>query len=233
MPSKIRRRSGLSIVAIASWIEWRPDVVVQVGIGHNHEEIDVMQEEWPEVEFIGFEPHPRITKGLTYPGPVHQYAVGDRSEEVTFYGKPRHLDGSSLFPHPDPAKRDPIRVDMITLDEFFPKRLNGRILLWLDCEGAELLVLKGAERFIRSVDAVNVEMTGKPYNEGNWANPEEVHDWLNAHGFYLEWIHTQRSTRGQRDCVYVKAELFRPEQCCCPCQVKEWRMAREAEKVEE
>lgn len=242
MPSKVLRRSGISVIAIAEWLEWKPTAIVQVGLGHHHEEAHAMKEAWPDCRFVAFEPHPAANRtpedqtvltaskrrnrskvAVPYPGEVCNKAVGDREGEVVLWDKFRHMDGSSIHPRDDP--RDyPVTVPMTTLDTALPdpRNLGEHVMLWLDCEGSELSALKGGEKFLRSVEVVNVEMTGNPPREG-WCDAGEVHDWLNDHGFFRVWIHTQRSCIGQYDCVYAAADVFRPEQCCCPCQIAKWR----------
>lgn len=225
MASKILRRSGTGIVAIAGWLGWKPELVVQVGVGLHHQETDVMRETWPDCEFIGFEAHPGIANAIrgTYPGIVHNVAVTYYTGLATLYDKPNHKDGSSLFPHKSTEEKR-IRVPTVSLDGFFqwthdPKSSDKQILLWLDCEGSELVAIHGGIGFLRYVQMVNVELTGKPIRRGT-CTPGEVHRALNGLGFLRQWHHTSRSCAGQLDAVYVRPDLFRIDLCSCPCQVE-------------
>ncbi len=223
--SKIRRRSGTAICNYMELLEWVPDIVVQVGIGLQSKEVDVMAESWPKTRFMGFEPHPSIVKSLKnggYPGLIFECAIGDKQGKAILYAKNRHKDGSSLFPHShhrEGQKYPEIEVSVYTLDHVFYRELLGfdEVLLWIDCEGSELAVLRGGEKFLESVEVVNVEMTSKPRGEG-WAKPFDVHEFLNDHGLFRTWTHTHRSCRGQYDAIYVRPKLFRSEYSCCPCQ---------------
>jgi len=186
-----------------------------------------MREAWPEVRFHGCEAHPDLVVGLKreYPGELHGFAISDeehaREGDVTLYNRRRHKDGSSLFP-PRIVKlgEDEIHVvPVTTLDRLFdltqPEVRDDRVLLWLDCEGSELAALRGGERFIESVDFVNVEMTSHPVGVG-CCGVLETHCWLAAHGFKRQTAHTNRTGGGQCDAVYVRERLWRPEYCSDP-----------------
>ena len=230
--SKIKRRSGIAVVNICGLLDWRPDVIYQVGVGVNHGEIDHMWESWPGVRFIGCEAHPGIVKSIekSYPGELYEVAIGAERGKTKLYTKSRHKDGSSLYPHRNQHEHEGYHelgdVLMSTLDSMFASPMwkkwhvqnLPKILLWLDCEGSELDALRGGAEFLKSVQVVNVEMTSNPPGVG-WADPIEVHQLLIASGFLRQSVHTNRSSSGQADCVYVRRELFKPEYCCCPCQI--------------
>jgi len=226
MASLLLRRSGIAVGQVVEALRWRADVVYQVGVGHYHKETEVLGEEWPGVKFVGCEPHPQTykdmrTKGHSdeYPGECHNVAVGDKVGETILYHKKRHKDGASLFLHHSRDENyQEHKVQITTLDALFPEPVPCRNLLWLDCEGNELAVLHGGEKFVESVDVVNVELASNPPCEG-WCSPVDVHLWLVDHGFYRQWVHTQRIWAGQVDAVYVRKRLFKPQYCCCPCEV--------------
>jgi FkbM family methyltransferase len=238
MASRLLRRSGVAVALITELIEWKPSVIFQVGVGTHHKEVDVFQEAWPDAELIGWEPHPEIYKQIRkeYPGILHQCALGEDVGEASLYFDPAHIEGASFFANvSDPVKNaqdrlQSIEVKIDSLDNFcrpidIPQRRENP-LLWLDCEGAELEVLKGGEKFIEGVDVINIEVTGKPPRYG-WPSPVEVNRWLLDHGFVCQYIHTHRCTSGQNDVVYVKPDLFRPEYCSCPLQVEDWEKRNE------
>ncbi len=209
----------MAVGLIADALNWRADVLVQVGVGNYHQEVDVLTEEWPGLKVIGFEPHPDIFKGLggSYPGTVYKIAISDYVGQATLYGKRRHKDGSSIYPHTSPNEREKYvehAVEVGTLDLYF-SRPDDRVLLWLDCEGAELAALRGGEQFVKGVQVVNVELTANPPGD-QWCDPLEAHRWLAERGFYNIHIHTHRIAAGQWDGVYVRKELFDPAYCCVP-----------------
>ncbi len=226
MASRILRRSGVAMINIAELLDWAPEVIVQVGVGNFHQEVDVMKQAWPGVKFFGFEPEPNIYRETkkSYPGRLLDVAVSDEPVDFRpFYSKHKHADGSSLIGLSPRKPYNVFTVSVTTLDQANSRYnfINGsrqRVLLWLDCEGSELAALRGGAETLKRVDVVNVEMTSKPPNP-DWPSPVEVHNHLIDSGFLRQSVHTNRSGAGQCDCIYVRKTLFRPEICCCPCML--------------
>jgi len=224
MADKLQRRSGVAVILIAELIDWKPDLVVQVGIGRFWKEVDVMQKTWPDVRFIGFEPHPVLLENDIrgkYLGLVYEVALGEEEDERFLWYNSRFKEGASLFPgeRVDQSVVVPVR----RMDDMLDPMPFSNVLYWIDCEGSELSVLKGSVEFLKEVDVINIELTGNPPRPG-WPSPVEVNRWLLDHGFVSQYIHTHRSSSGQNDMVYVKPHLFRPEFCSCPLQVEDfWR----------
>lgn len=219
--SKLLRRSGIAVALICEHIGWQPDCFYQIGIGMLHGELDVITQVWDDVEIHGCEPHPQILSGLRgkYPGTLYETAVSDYIGEAILYSKPRHKDGSSLYPHTTCEGGDSFPVKVTTVDTLWPDGPHGlHPMLWVDCEGSELPVLRGGEKFISAVDVINIELTGKQMGIG-WSKQEEVHTWLLDHGFRRQWVHTQRAFVGQCDGIYVRPAIFNPDICCCPCEL--------------
>lgn len=81
-------------------------------------------------------------------------------------------------------------VPVVTLDEAAADPLGGgeRVLLKMDVQGYELGVLRGAERLLESVCAVETEMSTRPLYEGQplWY---EVVDYLTERAFELSVLH--------------------------------------------
>jgi len=229
MASKLLRRSGVAIGLIAELIGWRPDWICQVGVGLNHQEIDVLVEEWgwkgqPE-KVIGFEANAAVIQKVrnNYPGKLEHLAVSDKCKKVLLNFRESHKDGSSLKEIGDVNRSE--EVECIPLDMYFKTTPKGNGLLLLDCEGSELDVLVGARYTIRSFEAVNVEMTANPLGY-NWADPVYVHEVLSRQGFWQQWVHTQRATAGQYDAIYVRKSLFKPQYCCNVYEQMRWRNSR-------
>jgi FkbM family methyltransferase len=221
MASKLLRRSGVGVALVCDTLKWQADCFVQVGVGVQYEEIDVLIEEWklqPD-QIVGFEADPEVYQCIRprFPGSLVNVAVSDKAGEVIIYHKIKHPGGSSLYPFlksDERIKKYTVRAD--TIDNLIPNVSPERkILFWVDCEGHELNVLTGAEQFVRHVDVINVEMSMKPQGIG-WCDPNDVHQWILDHDFYAAWVHTHRVCNGQVDYVYVKPHLFRPEYCCFP-----------------
>jgi FkbM family methyltransferase len=121
-------------------------------------------------------------------------AVSDTAGQLKFYpvnvGRSDNKDigFSSLFPiNPDYTKRrgsivqDEVLVDAITLDNYFQDKPHPDIL-WIDVEGAELQVLRGATRVLPSVKLIHVEVSFRPMQVGKplfW----ELARYLKSQGF--------------------------------------------------
>jgi len=227
MASKLLRRSGVAVGLISDLLHWRADTIYQVGIGMYHQEVDVLREEWPGVAIVGFEANPHIVKSVQkrYPGTIFPMAVVNKVGSIGLHSKKRHKDGSSI--HKLNVEHDgDLNIDEVsasTLDAMFPDGpVGNRVLLWLDCEGSELSALKGAVHFVEKVEVINVEMTSNPQAELTWCKPVDVHTWLRKHGFWLQWTHSNRSSSGQYDAIYVREHLYDPRYCSCPYSQMEW-----------
>jgi len=226
--SRLMRRSGIACGITAELLDFVPDRVVQVGIGYHHEEALVLAEEWPNCLFTGYEAHPGIVKNLKdYPGEVIEVAISDEIGTKPFFIKKRHGDGSSLFEYDlSKAKNvEEIQVRCSTLDNFWSNVEIGKALLWLDCEGGELDAMRGGVELLKKIQLVNLEMTSCPPGSG-WCSIVETHAFLEDHGFYQLTSHSNRSSAGQADFLYVKHKWFLSEYCTNP-----WEITRHAAEV--
>lgn len=231
MVSRLLRRSGVAVLQLAENLGWRPTLVVQVGVGHYHQEVDVMQEAWPGVHFVGFEPQSNIHQDekMGYPGQLFRVALSDKVGRETLYVKTKHKDGSSLFPHTRPNERESYAAELVLVDtlDHFLSRCDDHTLLWLDCEGSELNVLRGGKEYVKGVEVINVETASNPPGD-QWCSPVEIHRWMKENGFWRQWHHTYRDSAGQCDVVYVRKCLFNPKYCICPCEIERWQAGNES-----
>jgi hypothetical protein len=181
----------------------------------------VLREEWPGVTFIGFDPLPAIDP-KSYDGTLIKKALGAGETTATLHVPRRHKDGSSLHKFIDQETTNTVEVDVTTLDLHFPQRpTTGKILLWLDCEGHELRVLWGANKFLDWVDVVNVELTARPPSD-DWSSPTLVYKLLQRRGFWMQWIHSQHIHIGQSDAIFCRQHIFNPSRCCVPQEILRW-----------
>jgi len=229
MPGRLFRRSGIAVVGVSINLGWRPDYIYQVGVGGRYEEIDVFVEEWPDVKILGVEPHPKTYRDIEkkYPGILNNVAFGSSGGEGVLHSKRRHRDGSTL--KSVMAKEDehivsfPVRV--AKMDDFWPMPPPGKkSLLWLDCEGSELEVLRGGREFVKGIDVVNIEMTSNCPED--WPTTVEIDDWMISNGFFAQWSHTKRPHQGQHDVAYVRPCLFDPRYCCFPSEIRRFQRCR-------
>ncbi len=108
----------------------------------------------------------------------NQVAVTDKSGEMKFYAvNPTLSDNkdigfSSLFRiNPDYTRRrgchvhDEVIVTGTTLDQYFIGREQPD-LLWVDAEGAELQVFRGATNVLRGVSLIHAEVSFQPMQIG-------------------------------------------------------------------
>ena len=125
---------------------------------------------------------------------LHQLAlVGDASTEhvdlhVAAFGEPNASssilqpgDHLSIFPEVDLAGS--ITVPATTLDAWAASEGISQIdLLWLDLQGAELLVLEQGRQALRSTKVVHLEVSRRPLYTGSATWPQ-VRRFMRAEGF--------------------------------------------------
>ena len=129
-------------------------------------------------------------------------ALGDRIGRATYYKN----GGSSGIVAQNGAEK--IRVDVTTLDAFAEKEgLAGVDLISMDCEGSELLVLKGAERTIRKRPlALFCEVHREPL-QALGQSLEQLVAWLEERHFNVKpiQVHDLDRTAGYDACTHIFA----------------------------
>ena len=141
----------------------------------------------------------------------NEKAVSDRVGQMKFYpvnvslSENKDIGFSSLFRiNPDYTRRggrivqDEVIVNATTLDDYFIGKQNPDIL-WIDVEGAELQVFRGATRVLSTVKLIHVEVSFRPMQVGKplfW----EVSRYLRKQGF---------SFHGFMEISGVRAFLYR------------------------
>jgi FkbM family methyltransferase len=124
----------------------------------------------------------------------NEVAVTDKVAKLKFYpvnvnlSENKDIGFSSLFQiNPDYTRRrgsivqDEVIVDSTTLDDYFIGKENPDIL-WIDVEGAELQVFRGATRVLATVKLIHVEVSFRPMQIGKplfW----ELSQYLRSQGF--------------------------------------------------
>jgi FkbM family methyltransferase len=149
----------------------------------------------PNAKITVFEPSQRYGSQLTrrfLANPrvqVERCAIADREGEMEFHETSLRGSGS-LLPlgklamesyRARPAEK--FMVPCITLDAY----AKGASLdcLWIDVQGAELLVLKGAERLLPNVRSIFVEVSIRPELYRGSATFAEIDSLLRGFGFQL------------------------------------------------
>lgn len=141
---------------------------------------------------LAFEPDPRnsewLRKSIEANGyksiELHEYALSDKEGEATFYpaggsGSLVHCpSGIAGFDKPRECITVRTRTVDSTLDETHIRNVD---LIKMDVEGADLLVLKGAERTLRTMN-VGIVMD---VDVVSYAERKELYDLLTSSGFTL------------------------------------------------
>ncbi len=175
-----------SFTVIQSYLAEEPGGMICVGVG-NGSECYEFSRAYPDSSLLAFEPHPKWFKSHLprFPGLLLNYAVSNEYGFRPFYLRPGNHQASSLFKREQ--KTDPvIDVPVVTLDgitEHLREIKNS--ILWMDCEGAELVVLEGATRLFaqRRIHWVNCEVRTVPGNRAGIALEAEIDALLSHFGF--------------------------------------------------
>lgn len=127
---------------------------------------------------------------------INEAAVAEDCGELPFYpivdddGRLGNPGLSSLYEVPEAYLRAKgkkalkrINVPATTLDSFFQSRTPPDIL-WIDVEGAELRVLKGAEETLKNVQVIHIEVSFRR-NQVGGAHFWEIDRFLLDRGFKL------------------------------------------------
>lgn len=159
-----------------------PDHIVQVGVGGG-DEIPVLQEAFPEAKFTGIDPDDGAAAlwQENYPGEYIKAVCGAKHGSQTRYHSARawrfRLD------------RKGAKVPVVSLDGLLgafrgtPAAFTGKVLLWMDCDGGELPVLRGAQEFMREcVFAAWLEETEAP-QESTWVDATTICHEMKQLGF--------------------------------------------------
>jgi FkbM family methyltransferase len=153
--------------------------IVIVG-AHEAEELDRLRMNFPSSKFLCFEPNPRsferlVQKFSKFPEiKLSKLALSDKRGTAKFFEPELPGNGSLLQPdlkqfalnnQVTERKMSAFDVTLSTLDEE-AKDLSVIDLLWMDVQGAEGLVLRGAEKTLPRTRAIFMEvaLVQSPYN---------------------------------------------------------------------
>lgn len=157
-------------------------------------------EMFPESKIIAFEPLPEIAerfrKNLSNCRDrvrLVRTALGRRNGKVLFHRNSHSHSSSALSLHqnhriafPDAVDISTLKVPLATLDGALKGEGLGRpALLKLDLQGFELEALRGAERLLRMIDVVLLEVSLKPMYQGE-PTFTKIEKFLRARGFKFE-----------------------------------------------
>ena len=181
--------------------------------GYLGNEISTILRNYPKCEVVVFECSERYIKALRKKFAsnsrvtIHSKAVSDVEGMINFYET--NLNGSgSLFEVGELAEKsykmksaETFSVESITLDSLF--RDVEIDVLQIDVQGAELKVLKGAQRVLENTKSVFSEVS--IYNElyKGSVNMKDLNDELSRKGFVLALLGTDLNLTG--NALFLKA----------------------------
>jgi FkbM family methyltransferase len=96
-----------------------------------------------------------------------------------------------------------ITVQCTTIDIWKKEKID---FIWLDTEGAELIILKGAVNTLPEVKVIYVEFNFQEFRK-DMAQFEEVYDFLVSHNFKL-YVIWQAHENWQANGVFVRKDLY-------------------------
>lgn len=189
---EIRRRrtarpgSMAEVVTHIAGLGWRPATVIDVGVADG---TPGLYDSFPEAALLLVEPLAEFEPLLARLCQEHrgQYvlaAAGDQEGEVTL-NVHTVLSGSSLLHEVEGSQVDgtPRTVPTVKLDAVCAERdLVGPYLLKVDVQGAELLVLSGAESVLEDTGVALLEVSLFPFFDGG-AQLHDVVVFMKDHGF--------------------------------------------------
>jgi FkbM family methyltransferase len=218
---------------IARYLDDRaPLVFFEVGACEGEDTIK-LKRRFPNASIYAFEPLPdnftKMQKHLEEYGvsdvALFQLALSDRAGTTEFYVSSGHPDNiprtpdwdygnksSSLLPPKEHTIVVPwvkfdrtIHVETIRLDSFCCERFISRIdLVYLDVQGAEFLVLRGAGEYIKNISAIWMEVAAIELYEGQ-ALKDDLERFMHDNGFVCI-KDAVNETAGDR--LYVRRELI-------------------------
>ncbi|MEM9619521.1 MAG: FkbM family methyltransferase [Pseudomonadota bacterium] len=190
-----------------------PSVCIDVGAASGTMSI---YQSFPDACHIVFEPLADFHRDLeanmrSYKHEIHHCALMAKPGKRRLL---RHPDkfGSSLMHRRQGRSSDLVEIEVQRLDDVLEGRdLSNGVLLKTDCQGADLFVIEGAPKTLRSVDVVIMECSLFKFWGEHHPELYEIVTYMHARGFVvydlLEGIFRPfDGALGQIDVVFVKAD---------------------------
>jgi len=182
--------------------------ILDIGSWHLSQSIE-FSNIFPNAKIDAFEPvpdsyklcqdiHGQLSKKKQEQIHVHNLALGNEAGEIPFYAidpelssHPNHgvssmfkfVDGLNGTPFGQNLTQKEIKVQAETLDNWCKKNKVSEVdIMWIDVQGAELLVFQGAEKILKNTKIIMTEVGLKPYYEGHTLKPD-IDQFLKERGF--------------------------------------------------
>jgi FkbM family methyltransferase len=213
-------RKGVAATVEHRDVGWGSDFATVLDVGGHHGQFTLFAlEQFPNAQVISFEPQAegaaKIRSAVAGDSRVRvlNYALSDSTGKAELHISKRS-DSSSLLPigegqttaYPGTEEATTEVIELETLDNLLGDPPKRPTLLKIDVQGAELSVLRGAERTLAAVDEIFVECSFVELYEGQ-ALANDVIDFLARHGFRLAGVFGPAYDADGR-CLQVDA-LFR------------------------
>lgn len=163
---------------------YTPDTILDIGAYHGHW-TDEMKQIYPDSTYHLFEAidYPELTRFAN----VHHLLLSDKIEQVKWYemkntGDSMFKEKSYHFNNCEGVVRDTVDLNTVISQEYMLKDAK-HIFIKIDCQGAEIPILKGATFLLEKTDFIVLEVPlfGQ-YNEGVPTFLEHV-EFMNSIGF--------------------------------------------------
>ncbi len=207
------------------WFDITPAGVLQIGANNGQEIKKFVTEGIRYGVFV--EPLPKAfeqLKNLTSPHPgylaINALCASESGQEKVFFVSDQAGGSSSMLKptghldiHPEVGFGTELILRTDTVDDIFRKlriggyeQITGKLdLLYVDVQGAELDVLKGAEEFLQQARFVFVEVSHGGLYEGD-TSIKPVLEFLEGHKFKLAFTYINR--HGWGDALFIKESYF-------------------------
>ena len=169
---------------------------------------------FPNTQFIMFEPNTQHNEYLNKVNvEYHNIVLGKMDGEVTFYS--HGGTGDSIYPEFDEtlqSRSESKKMECRTVDSIVnsSESIPAPNFLKLDVQGAEIDVLMGATKTIKSINVILLEC---PIVNYNWGSPN-IHDYLdfmfvnNFVPFFVTEVHRLQQILTQIDLAFISEKQF-------------------------
>jgi len=168
---------------------------IEIGANHGVTAVTIASRIGSEGWLYAFEPVPEhfailksnLSRNHIDNASAHQLAVTDRPGRIRFY---KHGGGSGIAPAEDAEQ---IWVDATTITDFLAEQnVDGIDLLNMDCEGSELLALRGAHPLLREAAPQIFCEVHHGYLQQVGQSAEQLVAYLQRLGYQVEPLHVER-----------------------------------------
>jgi FkbM family methyltransferase len=200
--------------------------IIDVGAAHGYETLN-MARIFKNARVFGFEPTPEhyqhciklrdtveneLSRRMTYINaaldindgliPFYPLDLEKSQGNNTGMASKYQLIDPTVFPHELNVQKK-ITVQSLRLDNWCKTNNVIPDMIWMDAQGAELDILKGAENIIESVNVVLTEAAVIPYYQGQTLK-HEIDEWLYQRGF-TELVSARKlGHQYEMDTIYIR-----------------------------